>query len=75
MIKAKIEYTSETTWDDKPKHGYKPGVAGIKEFENTEEMIKYALQFNIDIIISYPILDEEKEQYDYDVEIYNEYRE
>ena len=71
MIKVNISWTSETTWDDKPKGGWSKDKEGIKEFSDEKEMIDYCLSFDHEIIIDRGFDD----GIDYDVEIYNDYRE
>ena len=63
MIRVKIEKASD--W----------GFCATEEFASEREMIKWGLEQHQEIIISYPYADEDKKQWDYVLEIYNDYRE
>jgi len=83
MIKAKIEWTSvrygnptlEDPFEEQPKaeQDRRISVAGIKEFSNEKEMLDYCFSvYKYEIIIEKQYTDE---GIDYDIELWNWYRE
>ena len=89
MIKAKIQWTSVSNGGpnkdySKEEWGIVPeletkrreSLEGIKEFNNEKEMLDYVFKaYNGEVIIQPRDKDFDKEDFDYDVELYNDYRE
>ena len=89
MIKAKIQWTSlnhggpnkdysKDTWGVVPESETKRRISleVIKEFNNEKEMLDYC--FNVydgEVIIQPRDKDFDKDDFDYDIELYNDYRE
>ena len=86
MIKVKFEWTSytERSWEDYDKITNKREHIPDQEFNTEKEMLDFALNKHQTIIVSSWKTDEkayglstsyEDKQYDYEIELYNDYRE